>query len=87
MKGAALFVLIPIIMAGRGLPSPGGASTEAPGPPAAAQQPSVAGAPVAQGAGRGGFGGPIELGADDSPLSPIHQQDSTSNVRMFRTGR
>jgi len=42
----------------------------APAPPAAAQQTSAAGAPVPQAAGRGAFGGPIELGPDDKPAFP-----------------
>ncbi len=36
----------------------------------AAQQPPAAGAPAPQAAGRGGFGGPIELGPDDKPAFP-----------------
>src|SRR5690349_8160452 len=40
----------------------------------AAQQPPAAGTPAPQvagrGAGRGGFGGPIELGPDDKPAFP-----------------
>ncbi len=42
--------------------------------PCAAQQPPAAGTPASQvagrGAGRGGFGGPIELGPDDKPAFP-----------------
>ena len=63
MKRAELFVLIPIVMAGaiclaqevKQLP-----------PAAGVTVPTAAG----RGAGRGGFGGPIELGPDDKPAFP-----------------
>ena len=63
MKRAELFVLIPIVMAGaiclaqevKQLP-----------PAAGVTVPTGAG----RGAGRGGFGGPIELGPDDKPSFP-----------------
>src|ERR1041384_3986666 len=40
------------------------------GPACLAQQPPAAGAGAPRGAGRGGFGGPIELGPDDKPAFP-----------------
>jgi enterochelin esterase-like enzyme len=57
MKPAALFTLIAAAL------SQGG-STAAP------QQPPAAGAAAPQPAGRGAFGGPIQLGPDDKPVFP-----------------
>lgn len=83
MKRMWIFVLLTAIMAGgiclaqtdrgsNGFQALAGQQTAA-APPAGAQQQPGAGAPAPQagrGAGRGGFGGPIELGPDDKPAFP-----------------
>ena len=81
MKRTWLFALFTaILVVGGYLAQTDGASgavAQAPvaAPPAAGQQAPAAGVPAPQGAGRGaagrgGFGGPIELGPDDKPAFP-----------------
>ena len=76
MKRAWLFALFTAILAVGGYLAQAdrasAAAAQAPvaAPPAAGQQTPAVGAPAPRAAGRGGFGGPIELGPDDKPAFP-----------------
>jgi enterochelin esterase-like enzyme len=76
MKRAWLFALFTAILAVGGYLAQAdrasAAAAQAPvaAPPAAGQQAPAGGAPAQRAAGRGGFGGPIELGPDDKPAFP-----------------
>jgi enterochelin esterase-like enzyme len=74
MKRELFFASIAVAVAGAASLAEPIAQEPSPAPPAAAQQGPAAGAPNPQaagrGAGRGGFGGPIELGPDDKPAFP-----------------